>query len=250
MHFFITAPHQAPHLHSLTHKPVLDCKHISPPPLPRGIMPVNGFDPLVNLSSSSMATHPHCSSSPPSSSSANATSHSVATSHHQNGQTVDMECTSTASEQMMDSELTVDFSNHLSLSPRESDRADRADRDLQEMTMSILAFEQWTQGRQTEFVEQLIHRMSFHQHEQLYSILMPLLQRDFITALPSEYCTVHIHHQVLIHVSMLYWYTVKHMCLYTVALREGNMHIKASLDLVTGSLCHVPLLFMRLLFAL
>ena len=48
-------------------------------------------------------------------------------------------------------------------------------------------FERWSAADQTEFVEQLISRMGFHQHEHINSYLVPMLQRDFITALPSKY---------------------------------------------------------------
>lgn len=58
--------------------------------------------------------------------------------------------------------------------------------DDQETDYCLRTFENWAQARQTEFVEQLIARMSFHQHEHIYSILMPMLQRDFITVLPSK----------------------------------------------------------------
>ena len=69
-------------------------------------------------------------------------------------------------------------SSQFSMSPR--------DENDHETDMCLKMFETWTHGRQTEFVEQLIARMSFHQHEHIYSILMPILQRDFITALPSK----------------------------------------------------------------
>ncbi len=69
-------------------------------------------------------------------------------------------------------------SSQFSMSPR-----DETDHDTD---MCLKMFESWTLGRQTDFVEQLIARMSFHQHEHIYSILMPILQRDFITALPSK----------------------------------------------------------------
>ena len=69
-------------------------------------------------------------------------------------------------------------SSQFSMSPREQHD--------QETEMCLRMFEAWTQGRQTEFVEQVIARMSFSQHEHLYTILMPMLQRDFITVLPSE----------------------------------------------------------------
>lgn len=70
-------------------------------------------------------------------------------------------------------------SSQFSMSPREQHD--------QESEMCLRMFESWTQTRQTEFVEQLITRMSFHQHEHLYSILMPMLQRDFITVLPGKW---------------------------------------------------------------
>ncbi len=69
-------------------------------------------------------------------------------------------------------------SSQFSMSPREQHD--------QETDLCLRMFENWTHGRQTEFVEQLIARMSFHQHEHIYSILMPMLQRDFITVLPSK----------------------------------------------------------------
>ena len=70
-------------------------------------------------------------------------------------------------------------SSQFSMSPQEQHDED-AD-------LCLRMFESWTQARQTEFVEQLIDKMSFHQHEHIYSILMPMLQRDFITVLPSKY---------------------------------------------------------------
>ena len=70
-------------------------------------------------------------------------------------------------------------SSQFSMSPQEQHD--------QDMDLCLRMFENWTLGRQTEYVEQLIDRMSFHQHEHIYSILMPMLQRDFITVLPSEF---------------------------------------------------------------
>ncbi len=70
-------------------------------------------------------------------------------------------------------------SSQFSMSPREEHD--------QDSDMCLRMFETWSQLKQTEFVEQLIARMSFHQHEHIYSILMPMLQRDFITVLPSEW---------------------------------------------------------------
>lgn len=80
-------------------------------------------------------------------------------------------------------------SSQFSMSPREQHD--------QETDLCLRMFENWTQSRQTEFVEQLIARMSFHQHEHIYSILMPMLQRDFITVLPSEFTTITAYHITL-----------------------------------------------------
>ena len=70
-------------------------------------------------------------------------------------------------------------SSQFSMSPREQHD--------QETEMCLRMFETWTQSRQTDFVEQVIARMSFNQHEHLYTTLLPMLQRDFITVLPSEW---------------------------------------------------------------
>ena len=83
-----------------------------------------------------------------------------------------------AAEMPMMCEDGDEDSSQFSMSPRE--HFDH------ESDLCMRYFESWTQIRQTEFVEQLVARMSFHQHEHIYSILMPMLQRDFITALPGE----------------------------------------------------------------
>ena len=82
-----------------------------------------------------------------------------------------------AAEMPMMCEDGDEDSSQFSMSPRE--HFDH------ESDLCMRYFESWTQTRQTEFVEQLVARMSFHQHEHIYSILMPMLQRDFITALPG-----------------------------------------------------------------
>uniref|UniRef100_A0A4W3IG02 Beta-TrCP-like n=1 Tax=Callorhinchus milii TaxID=7868 RepID=A0A4W3IG02_CALMI len=46
-------------------------------------------------------------------------------------------------------------------------------------------FDQWTETDQVEFVENLISRMCHYQHGHINSYLKPMLQRDFITALPG-----------------------------------------------------------------
>lgn len=89
-----------------------------------------------------------------------------------------------AAEMPMMCEDGDEDSSQFSMSPRE--HFDH------ESDLCMRYFESWTQTRQTEFVEQLVARMSFHQHEHIYSILMPMLQRDFITALPGTTRT-HTH---------------------------------------------------------
>uniref|UniRef100_A0A8C1BIF0 F-box and WD repeat domain containing 11b n=1 Tax=Cyprinus carpio carpio TaxID=630221 RepID=A0A8C1BIF0_CYPCA len=47
-------------------------------------------------------------------------------------------------------------------------------------------FDQWSEADQVEFVEHLISRMCHYQHGHINSYLKPMLQRDFITALPAQ----------------------------------------------------------------
>lgn len=49
----------------------------------------------------------------------------------------------------------------------------------------ITLFDQWSEADQVEFVERLISRMCHYQHGHINSYLKPMLQRDFITALPG-----------------------------------------------------------------
>ncbi|CAG5130863.1 unnamed protein product [Candidula unifasciata] len=47
-------------------------------------------------------------------------------------------------------------------------------------------FENWCEGQQVIFVEHLLSRMCHYQHGQINSFLKPMLQRDFISALPAK----------------------------------------------------------------
>lgn len=47
-------------------------------------------------------------------------------------------------------------------------------------------FEKWNEIDQVEFVENLLARMCHYQHGHINSYLKPMLQRDFISLLPSE----------------------------------------------------------------
>lgn len=46
-------------------------------------------------------------------------------------------------------------------------------------------FERWSEQDQVEFVEHLLSRMCHYQHGHINSYLKPMLQRDFISLLPS-----------------------------------------------------------------
>uniref|UniRef100_A0A667FMY1 F-box and WD repeat domain containing 11 n=1 Tax=Lynx canadensis TaxID=61383 RepID=A0A667FMY1_LYNCA len=54
-----------------------------------------------------------------------------------------------------------------------------------EKDLCIKYFDQWSESDQVEFVEHLISRMCHYQHGHINSYLKPMLQRDFITALPA-----------------------------------------------------------------
>lgn len=48
-------------------------------------------------------------------------------------------------------------------------------------------FEKWSEQDQVEFVEHLLSRMCHYQHGHINTYLKPMLQRDFISLLPSMY---------------------------------------------------------------
>lgn len=56
-----------------------------------------------------------------------------------------------------------------------------------EKDLCIKYFDQWSESDQVEFVEHLISRMCHYQHGHINSYLKPMLQRDFITALPGNH---------------------------------------------------------------
>ena len=147
-------------------------------------MPVNGFDPVVPNSNRSsilsMAERSPCDSPSP--------TNSVGQS---NGRPEHMDCGSLSSKhsaEQMSSDDMDDLTPQPAVSPRLHQPSDN------EMEMCLNMFEHWPQLKQTQFVEKLVSRMSFHQHEHIYSILMPMLQRDFITVLPSEHLFFGIGH--------------------------------------------------------
>uniref|UniRef100_A0A8C5R471 Beta-transducin repeat containing E3 ubiquitin protein ligase n=1 Tax=Leptobrachium leishanense TaxID=445787 RepID=A0A8C5R471_9ANUR len=55
-----------------------------------------------------------------------------------------------------------------------------------EKELCVKYFEQWSECDQVDFVEHLISRMCHYQHGHINTYLKPMLQRDFITALPAR----------------------------------------------------------------
>lgn len=48
-------------------------------------------------------------------------------------------------------------------------------------------FTKWNESDQVDFVEKLLSRMCHYQHGHINAYLKPMLQRDFITLLPSKF---------------------------------------------------------------
>lgn len=58
---------------------------------------------------------------------------------------------------------------------------------LVERDACLKCFENWSESDQVEFVENLLARMCHYQHGHINSYLKPMLQRDFISLLPSKF---------------------------------------------------------------
>lgn len=69
-----------------------------------------------------------------------------------------------------------------SLQPAPQKNSEQYLKDRDSCTKS---FDNWTEYDQITFVEHLLARMCHFQHGQINSFLKPMLQRDFITALPG-----------------------------------------------------------------
>lgn len=54
----------------------------------------------------------------------------------------------------------------------------------------LRTFEKWTEYEQVEFVEYLLSKMCHYQHGHVNAYLKPMLQRDFITALPGKHYNI------------------------------------------------------------
>jgi D domain of beta-TrCP. len=55
-----------------------------------------------------------------------------------------------------------------------------------EKEMCFKYFDKWSEQDQIDFVENLLSRMCHYQHGHINTYLKPMLQRDFISLLPSE----------------------------------------------------------------
>lgn len=58
----------------------------------------------------------------------------------------------------------------------------------QEQDLCVKYFEKWSENHQIEFVQHLLSRMCHYQHGHINTYLKPMLQRDFISLLPSKEC--------------------------------------------------------------
>lgn len=58
--------------------------------------------------------------------------------------------------------------------------------NLDEQETCLRLFDKWSANEQTEFVESLLKRMCHFQHGHINNFLKPMLQRDFITSLPTR----------------------------------------------------------------
>jgi len=57
---------------------------------------------------------------------------------------------------------------------------------LEQEPVCLKYFDEWSENEQVEFVERVLSRMCHHQHGQVDTFLKPMLQRDFISALPGQ----------------------------------------------------------------
>ena len=59
----------------------------------------------------------------------------------------------------------------------------------QEKASCFKLFDNWSEFEQTDFIQSLLSKMSHCQHSQINIYLKPMLQRDFISLLPSKILT-------------------------------------------------------------
>lgn len=59
-----------------------------------------------------------------------------------------------------------------------------------EQELCLRYFDKWSEQHQIDFVEHLLSRMCHYQHGHIDTYLKPMLQRDFISLLPSNYYNI------------------------------------------------------------
>jgi len=57
---------------------------------------------------------------------------------------------------------------------------------VKERDSCVKVFDSWSENDQVLFIEHMLSRMCHYQHGQINSFLKPMLQRDFISALPGR----------------------------------------------------------------
>ncbi|XP_058954350.2 F-box/WD repeat-containing protein 1A-like [Pocillopora verrucosa] len=82
-----------------------------------------------------------------------------------------------------DSVMVIDGEDEKS-SEKESERS--RELFIEQSQACAKHFEKWSETQQVEFVEFLLSKMCHYQHGHINSYLKPMLQRDFITALPAK----------------------------------------------------------------
>lgn len=87
----------------------------------------------------------------------------------------------------------------ISTPPKESSPEYINQRDI-----CTLYFNGWAEQEQVAFIEHLLSRMCHYQHGQINSFLKPMLQRDFISALPGESVVHDIYYEILTGVRSFY----------------------------------------------
>lgn len=70
--------------------------------------------------------------------------------------------------------------------PRKKEPPPPASQYTSERELCLKYFDQWSEHDQIQFVENLLSRMCHYQHGHINTYLKPMLQRDFISLLPSR----------------------------------------------------------------
>lgn len=85
----------------------------------------------------------------------------------------------------------------------------------QERDICMKYFERWSESEQVNFVEQLLARMCHYQHGHINAYLKPMLQRNFISLLPSEWSSDEAFHYISI-IYVYVWYMIHlHTCFHS-----------------------------------